>query len=99
VLVLARGDLDGRFKLAGINRAEEQVVGISNEKVSGKFIKDIVSRELAHHVIANYRRCLEAERAIHCDDHLNLPGGQYWHTNLIPLRNADGVKSDYWLVR
>ena len=82
---------DGRFKLAGINQAEERVVGLSNDKVAGRFIDDILSRELADHVAANYRRCLEAGHAIHFDDRLDLPGGQHWHTNLIPVRNADGV--------
>jgi two-component system, cell cycle sensor histidine kinase and response regulator CckA len=82
---------DSRFKLAGINQAEERVVGLSNQEVSGRFIEDILSKELADHVTANYRRCLEAGRAIHFDDQLDLPGGKYWHTNLIPLRNAGGV--------
>jgi PAS domain S-box-containing protein len=82
---------DGRFKLAGINRAEEQVLGLSNEEVSGRFIEEILSHELADHVTANYRRCLEAGRAIQFEDRLDLPGGQHWHTKLIPLRNAKGV--------
>jgi len=82
---------DGRFKLAGINQAEERVLGLSNEEVSGRFIDEILGQELADHVTLNYRRCLEAGLAIHFDDRLDLPGGKHWHTNLIPLRNADGV--------
>ena len=82
---------DGRFKLAGINQAEERVLGLSNEEVSSRFIDEILSKELADHVTANYRRCLEAGLAIHFDDRLDLPGGKHWHTNLIPLRNGAGV--------
>jgi two-component system, cell cycle sensor histidine kinase and response regulator CckA len=82
---------DGRFKLAAINRAEEQVVGLSNEETAGRFIEEVVSKELADHVTRNYRRCVEAGRAIHFDDDLNLPGGQHWHTTLIPLRDSEGV--------
>lgn len=82
---------DGRFKLAGINQAEERVLGLSNEEVSGRFIDEILAKELADHVAANYRRCLEAGLAIHFDDRLDLPGGKHWHTNLIPLRNAAGI--------
>jgi two-component system, cell cycle sensor histidine kinase and response regulator CckA len=83
---------DGRFKVAAFNPAEEQVVGLSNAEVSGRFIEDILGEELASHVIANYRRCLYAGRTIKFDDDLNLPQGRrYFHTNLIPLRNADGV--------
>jgi len=82
---------DGRFRLAEMNRAEEQVVGRSKGEVSGRFIDEVLSKELAEHVTANYRRCLEAGRAIHFDDQLDLPGGRHWHTSLIPLRNSDGI--------
>jgi two-component system, cell cycle sensor histidine kinase and response regulator CckA len=84
---------DGRFKLAAINGAEERVVGLANDQVAGRFIDELFDQELAGHVSANYRRCLEAGRAIDFDDQLDLPGGEYWHTNLIPLRNAGGVIS------
>ena len=72
-------------------RPRSGVLGLSNEEVSGRFIDEILSKELADHVTANYRRCLEAGLAIHFDDRLDLPGGKPWHTNLIPLRNGEGV--------
>jgi two-component system cell cycle sensor histidine kinase/response regulator CckA len=86
--------LDGRFKFVGFNRAEEEAIGFSNAEVSGRFVEDVFGEELANKLTADYRRCLEAGRAIHYDSELNLPRGRrYFHSNLIPLRNDAGVIS------
>ena len=59
--------------------------------MSGKFVEDIFSEDLARKLTGNYRRCLEAGRAITYDDELNFPSGRrYFHSNLIPLQNAAG---------
>jgi PAS domain S-box-containing protein len=85
---------DGRFKFAGFNRAEEEAIGLSNAEISGRFVEDIFTEELARKLTADYRRCLEAGRAIHFDSELNLPRGRrFFHSNLIPLRDATGVIS------
>jgi PAS domain S-box-containing protein len=85
---------EGRFKFAGFNRAEEEAIGFSNAEVSGRFVEDVFGEELANKLTADYRRCLEAGRAIHYDSELNLPRGRrYFHSNLIPLRNDAGVIS------
>jgi PAS domain S-box-containing protein len=82
---------DGRFKFAGFNPAEEQAVGLSNAEVSGKFVEDVFSEDLARKLTGNYRRCLEAGQAITYDDELNFPSGRrYFHSNLIPLQNRSG---------
>jgi PAS domain S-box-containing protein len=83
---------DGRFKFAGFNPAEEEAVGLSSAEVSGRLVEEVFNKDLANKLTANYRRCLEAGRAIKFDDELNLPRGlRYFHSNLIPLRNAAGV--------
>jgi two-component system cell cycle sensor histidine kinase/response regulator CckA len=83
---------DGRFKYVAFNPAEEEAVGLSNAEISGRFVEDIFHKELADKLTANYRCCLAAGRAIKYDDDLDLPGGRrYFHSNLIPLRNAAGV--------
>lgn len=66
-------------------------MGLSTSDVSGKFIEDVLSDEVSKKVIANYRRCLEAGSLISYQDELNLGvGRRYFHTNLIPLRDAAG---------
>jgi two-component system cell cycle sensor histidine kinase/response regulator CckA len=82
---------DGRFRYAGFNSAEEQAVGLTNAYVSGKFVEDVFSEDLAKKLTTTYRRCLEAGTPIYYDDEINLPGGlRYFHSNLIPLRNGFG---------
>lgn len=83
--------LDGRFKFAALNPAEEKAVGFTIAEVSGKFIEDVLSEEVSKKVTANYRRCLEVGSLISYEDELNLEvGRRYFHTNLIPLRNSEG---------
>ena len=82
---------DGHFKFAGFNPAEEQAVGLTTAEVSGKLVEEVFADGLAKKVSANYRRCLESGTPITYDDELDLPGGRrYFHSNLIPLRNASG---------
>jgi len=82
---------DSRFRYAGFNAAEERAVGLSSAQVSGKFVEDVFDEPLARKLIANYRRCLEAGSPIAYEDELNLPGGRrYFHSNLIPIRDAAG---------
>lgn len=82
---------EGRFRFVALNPAEEEAVGFSTSDVSGKFIEDVLSDEVSKKVIANYRRCLEAGSLISYQDELNLEvGRRYFHTNLIPLRDAAG---------
>ena len=82
---------DGRFKFAGFNPAEEKAVGLTSAEVSGKFVEEVFSGELAAKLTATYRRCLEAGGPISYDDELSLPSGQRsFHSNLIPMRNGTG---------
>jgi len=82
---------DGRFKFAGLNPAEEAAVGFSSAAVAGRFVEDVAGDEVAKGVIANYRRCVEVGTLIGYEEELNLPiGRRYFHTNLIPVRDAAG---------
>jgi PAS domain S-box-containing protein len=83
--------VDGRFKFAGFNPAEERAVGLSSAQVSGRFVEEVFGAHLAKKLIANYRRCLEAGAPLAYDDELDLPAGcRYFHSNLIPQRNHTG---------
>src|SRR5262249_61211620 len=53
--------------------------------------KELLHEELTEHHTSNYRSCLEARAPIAYDIELDLPGGRrYFHSNLIPMRNAAG---------
>jgi two-component system, cell cycle sensor histidine kinase and response regulator CckA len=82
---------DFRFKFIGLNPAEENAVGLSSSEVSGRFVEDVLSEDIATKVIAHYRRCLEAGTIVSYEEELDLPIGlRYFRTNLIPIRDADG---------
>jgi len=82
---------DGRFKLAGLNPAEEEALGRKSSEVSGKFVEEIIPEPIARQVTANYRRCVEAGSVIDYEEELDLPvGHRAFHTILIPLRDASG---------
>jgi PAS domain S-box-containing protein len=82
---------DGRFKFAGFNPAEEKAVGFSSAEVAGRFIEEVLSEQAANGVIAHYRHCLELGTVISYEEELALPiGRRYFHTNLIPVRDATG---------
>jgi PAS domain S-box-containing protein len=82
---------DGRFKFADFNPAQEKAVGFSSAEVSGRFIEEVVDEQVANHVIAHYRHCLEVGALISYEEELALPiGRRYFQTNLIPVRNAEG---------
>jgi two-component system, cell cycle sensor histidine kinase and response regulator CckA len=82
---------DGRFKFAGFNAAEERAVGFSSADVSGKFIEEVVSEQVANEVYEHYRHCLKLGTVISYEEELALPiGHRYFHSNLIPVRNAAG---------
>jgi PAS domain S-box-containing protein len=82
---------DGRFRFADLNPAEEKAVGFSSAEVSGRFIEEVVSEQVANEIIAHYRHCLELGTVISYEEVLILPiGHRYFHTNLIPVRNATG---------
>ncbi len=82
---------DGRFKFVTLNPAEEKAVGLSSVEVAGKFVDDVLPADVAKQVIEHYRLCVQTGGVIAYDDELNLAhGSRYFHTNLIPLRNAAG---------
>ncbi|HEY7336200.1 MAG TPA: ATP-binding protein [Bryobacteraceae bacterium] len=82
---------EGRFRYAAFNPAEEKAVGLSNAQISGRFVEDIFPEQFAKKLTANYRRCLDSGAPIAYDDELSLPvGKRYFHSNLIPVRNAAG---------
>jgi PAS domain S-box-containing protein len=82
---------EGRFRIAGFNPAEERATGLSSAEVAGKFVDEVLDPDTARGVIGHYRQCVELGKVLNYDEELKLPrGSRYFHTNLIPVRNADG---------
>ena len=82
---------DARFKFVRFNPAAEKALGLSSAEAWGKFVEDVVNKQVVANVTANYRRCLEIGDRIQYEEELFFPRGHvYFHTNLIPLRDAGG---------
>ena len=82
---------DDRFRFVGFNRAEETAVGFSSTQVAGRYVEDVFEGELAHQLIASYRRAVTSGKPIHFDSDLDLPiGKRSFQTNLIPLTDTGG---------
>ncbi len=82
---------DLRFQFVGLNQAEERAVGLSSAEVAGRFVDDVLSKEVLDRVLPHYLGCVQSGAITKYDEELNLPIGQkYFHTTLIPLRNIEG---------
>jgi PAS domain S-box-containing protein len=82
---------EDRFRFVGLNRAEEEAIGLTNTQVAGRFVEDIFRAEVANQIVASYRRAVEAGKPIHFESDVDLPAGKRsFHTNLIPLRDVFG---------
>ncbi|MBV8569512.1 MAG: PAS domain S-box protein [Acidobacteriaceae bacterium] len=83
---------DKRFKFAGLNEREEQAVGYSSAEVTGRYVEEVLPAELANKVLQHYRLCLESGIVTEYKEELEVPTGRhFFHTTLIPVRNADGT--------
>lgn len=80
---------DMRFIVARFNPAEERTVGLS--ACEGRPLEELLPEEVACKVAANFRRCVEAGHRISYEEAIALPVGlRYFHTTLIPVKDAAG---------
>lgn len=91
-IVLLDVTSDDRLRVARFNPAAEMAFGVSSAEIAGKFIEDAIGEGTASRVTSSCRRCLNEGTLITSEEELDLPAGRrYFHTNLVPVRGADGV--------
>ncbi len=79
------------LRYEGLNPAHQRATGLKESDLAGREPSECLPPEVARHVEANYRRCLEEGRVIAYEEVLELPNGRItWMTQLIPLRNREG---------
>ncbi len=84
-------DGEGGFRYEGLNPAHQRATGLRESDLKGKRPHECLPQEVADHVEANYRRCLDSQQMVAYEEELNLPNGRInWLTQLIPLRHSDG---------
>ena len=90
-IFLVRVEADGGFRFLASNPSHERATGLSRESLAGATPEAVLSAENARHVVAQYRRCLEAAAPIRYRETLELPAGRSeWRTTLTPIRDESG---------
>jgi PAS domain S-box-containing protein len=80
-----------RYRLLGINPAQEKMFEISAEETVGRFNDEFLPGEVAEKVNDNNRRCIEAGHPMSFEDVFDLRGGRtYFTTTLVPVRDDAG---------
>lgn len=84
-------DGEGDFRYEGLNPAHQRATGLREADLKGRRPHECLPQEVADHVEANYRRCVESQQMVAYEEELNLPNGRInWLTQLISLRHCDG---------
>ena len=82
---------DCRFKFAGLNPAEEKVLGLKSEGVKGKYIDDIFPAEIFNYIKPNYEKCCKLAEIFAYEEDVTLQDRQkYFFTRLIPIKGEEG---------
>ncbi|MDP1771124.1 MAG: PAS domain S-box protein [Methylobacter sp.] len=84
--------VDGEcFRYAGINPALARMSGLVPKNILGRFVEATLPEDAARKMIANYLRCVEEGKPIHCEMELELPTGRkVFKSTLIPVRDGLG---------
>ncbi len=83
--------VDGGFRFAGLNPAEERILGLADAQVTGKYLEEVLPKDVVHTVQANYRRCIDSGSPVTYEEVLDLPPGRAWfQTTLFPMKDASG---------
>ncbi len=82
---------EGRYKFAGLNPAEEKVLGIKSEDVRGKYIEEVFPEEVINKIVANYDQCVKLGETFAYEEKVFIgEKKKFFFTRLIPLPNDTG---------
>ena len=91
-LFLADVDDGETFRVQRVNRAYEDLTGLSTEDMHGKTPREILDENQAAKVESRYKECLDRREPIEYDEKLAVNDElQYWHTRLAPVIENDRV--------
>ena len=81
----------GTFRVEGINPAQEKVLGLKNEDVQGRRLRDFLPPHHSEPILDHYRRCLEVGQPLHYEESAEFYGElKTFETLLVPIRDAQG---------
>jgi len=81
------------LQLADLNAAAEKLGGVSDTRVVGKNLDELVSPEVLAYAVPRFRECVETRQPVRYDEEYPRPDGQrrYLHTTLLPVCRDDGA--------
>jgi PAS domain S-box-containing protein len=83
---------DDGFEIRRVNRAYEELTGLSIDDIRGKTPREIVGDEAGAEIESRYQQCVDREVPIEYDEQLPIPGAEtHWHTTLAPIIEGDEV--------
>jgi len=83
---------DDGFEIRRVNRAYEELTGLSGAAIQGKTPREVVGDEAGAEVESRYRTCVERQEPLEYDERLPMPGEETrWHTKLAPIVEAGEV--------
>ncbi len=78
-------EVDGRFRMQGMNRSAERLFGYPASRVVGKTFEECFAARMADLLTGHYRTCVTTRRAHQFDDFADLADGRKWfRTTLSP---------------
>ncbi|MFI5369417.1 MAG: PAS domain S-box protein, partial [Spirochaetia bacterium] len=82
---------DQRYRLLEYNPAQEQMLQVPRSLALGKFNDEYLPKDAVDTVNKQNRQCIEAGKPMSFESALDLPTGRsYFHTTLVPIRDAQG---------
>ena len=85
-LFLIDVDDERTTRVQRVNRAYEELTGLSTANIQGKTPREILTNKQAAAVESRYQECIDRREPIEYDEELTFNGEiQHWHTRLAPV--------------
>ncbi|OGR34245.1 MAG: hypothetical protein A2051_08390 [Desulfovibrionales bacterium GWA2_65_9] len=82
---------EGQFRIAEINPAGEEMLGISRQDAVGRLLQDALPPDVAGRINKNYRRCVDHGATLHFEEEVHTAAGvKFLQRTQTPLRDHSG---------
>ncbi|MDB5366593.1 MAG: hypothetical protein JWM77_2520 [Rhodospirillales bacterium] len=84
-------DQNGRFIYETLNRLHAERIGLTIDDVAGRTAYDLMEREAADALEAQYRACFQRGTRLEYEQLMTISGQtRFWRTSIAPLRDDEG---------
>jgi PAS domain S-box-containing protein len=80
-----------RFRFVSVNRSFLEATGLSEDRVVGRAVEEVIPQPSIERVLENYKRCIAERRMITWDEESIYPAGtKYGEVSVSPIFDAQG---------